>query len=103
MAQSNGDEKLREKVQDICDRVGAGLLPPTGAGAIMQLILADRKQHELDARIDTINEMADAHSGWNDGCDCCASEYMRSGWSGDSTWVTDRIAELNAERERLGN
>ena len=48
----NADDKLQERVQDICDRVGAGLLPPTGAGAIMQLILADRKKHELQARIE---------------------------------------------------
>lgn len=54
MAQSNGDEKLREKIQDICDRIHAGLLPPTGAMAIMKLIQADRKQHELEARIDEL-------------------------------------------------
>ena len=48
----NADDELRERVQDICDRIRAGLLPPTGAGAIMQLILADRKKHELQARLE---------------------------------------------------
>ena len=50
----NVDDELRDKVQDICDRVGAGLLPPNGAGAIMKLILADRKKHELQARLNEV-------------------------------------------------
>lgn len=82
MAQSNGDEELRERVTKL---LWGGR---TDVDGVMQLFEAYRKQHELDARIDELEKVR--------------GTFLRDGMHRESKlWAADRIAELKAEREEL--
>src|SRR5690606_40716550 len=114
-----GDEELRQKVTEMltgdygCTRVWEAWQDGTmteddfvpleeteRVDEIVDLILADRKQHELDARIDTLEtiKMLNPHSG-----SMQVDSYDESD-SGDAyvfVTLSEKLAELKAERSKL--
>lgn len=99
----NADDELKTKASDSSSEAGYPIIPELyeyclGAGLelsnyqaveLTKLILADRKKHELQARIDENMRMRAALTG--DGVH--SNDLM------DFTY--DRIAELKAERNKL--
>ena len=97
MAQSNGDEILDQVLLkmtacallsgDVTSEVLEGVRK--SADDMVQLILADRKQHELDARIDELSHIKNP------------ARTSKQKYLGLDYAVEDRLAELKAEREAL--
>lgn len=97
-AQSNGDETLRRKIRCIlgyCETTQHDCLFEGGRtdsqelDEIMRLILADRKQHKLDARIDELEE----NMSWQFTSEADIFKYIE--------WQLARHTELKKEREAL--
>lgn len=105
MAQSNGDEELREQLQGISYKAVVSAYNTSQAGLIdyahelteelLQLFEARRKQHELDARIKEVEQlipepvMEMASINYED-------ELKRH-----FGYLREHLAELKAEREQL--
>lgn len=53
----NADDELRRKISKMCEGIAAGYHGEDGIDYIMQLILADRKKHELQARMDELRSL----------------------------------------------
>ena len=91
----SGDDELRGKISKMCEGIAAGYHGEDGIDHIMQLIQADRKKHELQARIDELKTLP---VNWESGYD----NNLRKHYSKVYDDLYDkRLIELKHELEKL--
>ena len=86
MTPTEQDEELRKKISKMCEGIAAGYHGEDGIDYIMQLITADRKRVELEARIDETRTNIQAHYVHKD-------KYEE--------WAYKREDELKAQQEEV--
>lgn len=114
MTPTEQDKKLREKVAAIIEYWDFSPLQDEDSrierlkNEILQLITADRKHVALEARIDEIERIDAANIGnginfWFAHLKKQDSIENNNGWRTMRQYTPERIAELKAQREELGD